>query len=106
MEIKLLSKTENPLLNRLEITAEVLHQGEPTPKRGDVRKLLAAQLGAEENTVTIKKLDSTFGTKSKLIATIYKDRASLDKLEPKYIVGRETGQKKKPGAKKEAAPAK
>lgn len=105
MEIKILDKIENPLLNRTEIKAEVLHQGEPTPKRGDVRKLLAAQTGAEENVVVVRQLDSVFGVKSKLIAMIYKDRAQLEKLEPKHIIGREIGQKKKPGAKKAVAKA-
>jgi len=106
MEIKILNKHENPLMNRTEITAEILHQSEPTPKRNDVRKLLAAQLGHEEKLVVITQIDTTFGLKSKLTASVYKDTAHMEKIEPKYIQGREKGQKLKPGKKAEAAEAK
>jgi len=106
MEIKILYKTENPLFHRTEISAEVLHQGEATPKRGDVRKLLAAQLGADDTLVVIRQMDPTFGTKAKLTAMVYKDKAQLTSTEPKYIIGRETGQKLKPTGKAKAAPAK
>lgn len=101
MEIKILDKIENPLLNRTEIKAEVLHRGEPTPKRGEVRKLISAQLGSEENLVVVRKLESVFGNKSKLVVMVYKDAAHLEKTEPKYIIGREKGQKLKPGKKGE-----
>ncbi|MFH0869306.1 MAG: 30S ribosomal protein S24e [archaeon] len=102
MEIKILNKHENPLMNRTEITAEILHQSEPTPKRNDVRKLLAAQLGHEEKLVVIKKIGTEFGMKSKLTANVYHDSGHMEKIEPKYIIGREKGQKLKPGKKEEA----
>ncbi len=66
MELKILEKIDNPLLKRTKIIAEVLHQGLPTPKRTEIRKLLAAQLGADENLVVVRQLDPTFGSKSKL----------------------------------------
>lgn len=103
MEIKILNKHENLLLNRTEIDAEISHINEATPKRNDVRKLLAAQLGAEEALTIIKKIEPVFGNKSKLRVTIYKDAKQLEKIEPKYIIGREKGQKLKPGKKEPAA---
>jgi len=102
MEIKILNKIENPLMNRTEITAEISHVGATTPKRTEVRKLISAQLGAEENLTVIQKIEPTFGNKSKLQVTIYKDLKQLEKIEPKYILGREKGQKLKPGKKEEA----
>jgi len=101
MEIKILDKHENPLMNRTEIKAEVMHAGAATPKRGEVRKLIAAQLGAEENLTVVKKLEPTFGNKSKLQVMIYQDAKQMEKIEPKYIIGREKGQKLKPGKKSE-----
>jgi small subunit ribosomal protein S24e len=93
MEIKILDKIENPLLKRTKIIADVLYSGAPTPKRNEVRKLLAAQLGSEEALLVIKQLNPKFGPKAKLTAILYKEKAQLDALEPKYIIGRETGQK-------------
>ena len=95
MEIKILNKTENALFNLTEITAEVAHEGAATPKRADVRKLLAAQLGAEENRLALRQIDTPFSTKSKIIAVLYKTKEDLQRAEPKYIVGRDTGAKKK-----------
>ena len=107
MEIKVLEKIESPLLKRTKIIAEVLYPGAPTPKRGDVRKLLAAQLGAEEALVVVRQLEPTFGPKAKLTALQYKDRAQLESIEQKHIIGREKGQKVKPtGKTKAAGPAK
>jgi len=101
MEIKILEKHENPLMNRTEITAEISHLSASTPKRGDVRKLIAAQLGADETLTVVRKIEPTFGNKSKLLVIIYKDAKHLEKTEPKYIQGREKGQKLKPGKKSE-----
>ena len=100
MELKISNKVENQLLNRTEITGEVLHAGAATPKRIDVKKLLAAQLGADESLLTIRKVNTPFGAKSKLTAMLYKDKATLEKFEPKYVIGRDTGNKKKRVGKK------
>ena len=105
MELKVTNKTENKLLNRTEIEAAVLYAGEPTPKRKDLRKLLAAQIGADESLLSLQKLSTGMGAKGKLFAMLYKSKEDLQKTEPKYIIGRETGQKKKPGAKATAKKA-
>ncbi len=104
MELKISNKFENKLLNRTEIEAAVLHAKEPTPKRGEMRKLLAAQLGAEESLLVIRKFSTKLSAAGKLTAMLYKSKEDLQKTEPKYIIGRETGQKKKPGAKAAAKP--
>ncbi len=95
MDLKILNKLENALLNRTEITAEVSHEGAATPKRADVRKLLAAQLGADETCLALRKIDTPFSTRSKITAALYKTKEELQKTEPKYVIGRDTGQKKK-----------
>ncbi|MBI4095883.1 MAG: hypothetical protein HY438_03425 [DPANN group archaeon] len=99
MELKILSKHENKLLNRIEIEASVSFANEITPKRKDMKKLLAAQLGADESLLIIKKFSATLGTNAKLFANLYKSKEEMQKREPKYVVGRETGQKKKPVGK-------
>jgi ribosomal protein S24E len=101
MEISIKSKTENPLMNRTEIQAVVSYAASPTPKRGEVRKLLAAQLGADENLLVIRKLKPKFGSHADCLAILYKSKEDLDKTEPEHIRGREAGQKKKPGKKEE-----
>ena len=97
MEIKISNKTENKLLDRTEIEAEIINDKAATPKRNEVRKLLAAQLGADEQLLIIKKIAQSFGSAVKLSAMLYKTKEELQKYEPKYMIGRETGQKKKPG---------
>ncbi len=105
MELKISNKFENKLLNRIEIEASVLHAKEPTPKRAEMRKLLAAQLGADESLLVIRKFSSKIGAGGRLLAMLYKSKEDLQKTEPKYIIGRETGQKMRAKAKALAAPS-
>ena len=95
MEIRILNKKENVFFSRTEIDAEVLHAGQPTPKRTEAKKLLAAQLGADETLLLIRNMTTNFSDRAKMKAVLYKDQAHLDKNEPKYIIGRNTGAKKK-----------
>ncbi|MEM2873899.1 MAG: 30S ribosomal protein S24e [Candidatus Nanoarchaeia archaeon] len=93
MEVKILDKKDNLFFNRTEIFAEINHQGLPTPKRAEVRKLLAEVLGASSELLVIRRCKSQFGFKAVCEAMLYKSKQDLEKFEPKYIIGRETGQK-------------
>ncbi len=99
MELKIINKAENKLLNRTAIEASVSYAKEITPKRKDLRKLLAAQLGADESLLVIRQFSATLGTSAKLFANLYKTKEDMQKREPKHIIGRETGNKKKPAGK-------
>ena len=105
MDVKILGKKDNLFFNRTHITAEVDHKDEATPKRTDVRKALAASLNANSELLCVRTLKSQFGFKAKCTAVLYKTKEDMQKYEPKYVIGRETGQKLHKVKKEAAAPA-
>ncbi|MEM0379173.1 MAG: hypothetical protein QW038_00415 [Nanopusillaceae archaeon] len=89
MEIKIIERNENKILDRDEIYAIIEHKNEATPKREDIKKKIAAMIGADENLVVIKKILSFYNQqKSRVWVNVYRDRNSMIKLEPKYILKR------------------
>jgi len=83
MKIQILKEKENKLLNRKEIDFKVAYDG-ATPRIGEVRKELIAQLHSKENLTIIDSIKSGFGAKSaKGYAKVYKDEEGL-KIEPKH----------------------
>lgn len=100
MKVSIIEKGENPLLKRLEIRFEVDHTGGPTPKRLDVRRELASQLGVPEDMVVIEKFATTYGRQvASGIARAYDSRERLEELEPKYLLERglpKEGEEEKP----------
>jgi small subunit ribosomal protein S24e len=89
MKVSVIKKDENPLLKRLEVRFEVDHEGGPTPKRLDVRKELAGQLGVPEDMVVIEKFATMYGRQiASGIARAYDSKERLEELEPKYLLGR------------------
>ncbi len=96
MDIEILGKVENLILNRIEITADICHEGQPTPTRTEIRKQLAAELEADKNLLVIKIVDTGFGGSSRCIANLYKSKEELEKIEAEHILKRE--EKVKPAA--------
>jgi len=89
MEIKIINRKENKLLNREEIYAIVEHPGEPTPKREDLRKKIAAMVGSNEDVTVIVKILSSYRLPvSKVWVNIYTDKDTMKKLEANYILKR------------------
>ena len=102
MDIKILEKKENKLLNRLEVRFAVDHSGKPTPKREEIRKKLCALLNCKENTMIIKKLITPFGKNITIgKANVYKSHDDLKKVEPKYLIKRDFPEKEKEKPKEE-----
>ena len=107
MEIKNIDKKENKLLNRTEIIAEVHHSKGPTPKRLDLKRQIAAKVGANEDLLVIKKIEPTFGSKTLVYANVYPSVEELNKIEQKHIQKRlEKAKKKLESKAKKAAEAK
>jgi ribosomal protein S24E len=106
MEAKITGKKEDLFFNRTEISAEILHQGVPTPRRAEAKKLLAEALGAHADLLVIRRCKSQFGFKALCDLMLYKTKEDLEKFEPKYIKGRESGQKLHKTKEAKAAPAK
>ena len=61
MKIKIVNKTENKLLERTEIKAEIDHQGEAVPTRDTVLARVAAEINKERNQVVLIKMEARFG---------------------------------------------
>jgi len=95
MEIKNIDKKENKLLNRTEVIAEVQHSKSPTPKRLDLKRQIAAKLGTNEELLVIKKIESTFGSITRVYANVYPSAKELNKIEQKHILKRLEKAKKK-----------
>jgi len=106
MEVKITDKKDNLFFNRTEITAEINHQGIPTPKRAEARKAIAESLGANADLLVVRKCKSQFGFKALCEAMLYKTKEDLEKFEPKYVKGMEAGQKLHKTKEAKAAPAK
>lgn len=83
MKIQILKEKENKLLNRKEINFKVAYDA-ATPRIGEVRKELIAQLHSKESLTIIDSIKGGFGSKSaKGYAKVYKDEESL-KIEPAH----------------------
>ena len=86
MEIEIVEKKDNPLLNRLEVTFVVSHPKSQTPKRNEVKDILAGSLGVKKEVVIIDNMEPTFGKPSTYgYAKIYKTVEDARKVEPIYI---------------------
>lgn len=90
MEIKVTEIRENKLLGRKEIYFDVIHEGEPTPSRADVKGKLAAMLDLDPNTMVLQYIRSYFGSHvSKGYAKAYETRERMLYIEPEYILLRD-----------------
>ncbi|AIF68598.1 30S ribosomal protein S24 [Palaeococcus pacificus DY20341] len=90
MEIRIIETKENPLLGRKEIYFEVIHEGEPTPSRKDVKGKLVAMLDLNPETTVIQYIRSYFGSKvSKGYAKAYESKERMMYIEPEYILKRD-----------------
>jgi len=110
MDIKNITKKENKLLNRTEAVIEINHPGEATPNRIALIKQIAAKLNTKEELIALKRVESTFDTKTFIHIHIYPSVDDLKKTEPKHILTRLEQTKKKHEEKlkkaKEAAASK
>lgn len=81
MEIEIVSKKENKLLERIEINGLIKYESN-VPTRNDVRSHLAKLFECDEDLVIVKKIEPKYGLhEAKLEANIYKDSSLIKKLE-------------------------
>ncbi len=98
MELRVLERRENPLMEREEVRFEVLHAGEPTPSREALRPQLASQLGADGGMLVIWRLRTHQGSsRTRGLAHLYRSEEALRRFAPKHLLRR--GVKKEEGAK-------
>ncbi|HIH33765.1 hypothetical protein J4454_02785 [Candidatus Pacearchaeota archaeon] len=79
LSIEIVEKKENPLLDRVEITARV--HAEKTPSKEQVKEALVSALKASAEDVILKNVLSSFGSHEfKIIAYLYKNKETMQKL--------------------------
>lgn len=86
MELKLIEKKQNPLLERTELVFELDAKNNPTPKEEDVKKeiIQKEKISEEENPVEIKGIYPKFGTTKAIVhAYIYSSPKALEALKKK-----------------------
>jgi ribosomal protein S24E len=104
MNVNILSTTENKLLERKEVQAEVSFDA-ATPKRAELKTAVSHKIGANPELVVIRSVSGMFGRKTvKVIVHAYSKKETLVATEPVHIKVRE-GLMPKPEKKKKAAPA-
>ncbi|MGV8144187.1 MAG: 30S ribosomal protein S24e [Methanothermobacter sp.] len=87
MEINIIQKTENPLLDRTEVKFDCEYQGESTPKILEVKNRLVAVLDVDKNLLVVDKLKPQFGEGKAIgYAKIYDSSESLSTIERQHVV--------------------
>lgn len=87
MEIEILSKRENPWLDRLEVRFRVNHPKEPTPERSALRAALTKELQASKGVLILDFARSTFGRhESTGYAKLYSSEERARAVETKPIL--------------------
>jgi small subunit ribosomal protein S24e len=108
MEIEVLDKKVNPLMNRTEVKFKIAHDAGGTPTRKDVREAIAKKMGSSKDKVVVDHLRTLFGRAETLgYAKVYKTKKDAqteetDKMKKKH--GLIEAKKKKEEAE-EAKPA-
>jgi ribosomal protein S24E len=85
MSVDIKSKTDNKLLSRKEIEAEVTFDG-PTPKREELRQAISAKIGANPDLTVLREVKNTYGRKAvSVVAHAYSSKETLMQTEPEHI---------------------
>jgi len=106
MKVNIISKKQNPLLKRKEVTFSVDHaQNGGTPSRVEVSKQLASLLQTKPEMVYIKNMETKTGQMIAIgKANVYDSIEQGKLMEPKHITARNALPEKpeKPQASEEA----
>ncbi len=87
MELKIESKNNNKLHDRLETSFLISHEGNPTPTRVQVREELAKVLKKDKELIVIQLIRTCFGQgKSVGKAHVYNKKEVMLRNEPKYLL--------------------
>ena len=87
MEIEILKKHDNMLLERVEIDFKIKHAGENTPSRDAVRDSLKEILNIGKDTLVVDTFEGSFGKgETKGFAKVYKSLEKAKYIEEKHIL--------------------
>ncbi len=103
MELQVVTKKENPLLKRVEVTFKAIHKAEATPTRDAIRSELAKLLKAGKDAVVVDRSVSSFGRyETTGYAKIYKSKEEALAVERPHILVRNKLKEAEVKEKKEA----
>ena len=89
MNINIVEKKENPLLERLEVSFEIEHPGEKTPTRDSVKAKLVDLLKANKESVVVDNMNSDFGRmRTSGYAKVYNTPEAAQRIEREHILAR------------------
>ena len=89
MEIKILSKIENPLLNRTEIEFECDYPSEGTPNLLDVKHKIVALEDSSNDLLVVDNMKPSYGaTKAVGLAKVYDSVEKLQEIEAKAVIAK------------------
>ena len=89
MKIKIVKKTENKLLDRVELDVVIEHQGEPVPTRDAVLSRVAAEVNRDKNQVVLIKMQAKYGIGiSNAIIHAYDSQERAIEVEREYLLKR------------------
>lgn len=89
MEVKIVSKKDNPLLKRKEVQFIIEHKQGKTPVRLDIKRSIASELQVTDKLVFIKRMNTMTGTNTSVgFANVYASEAQAKLIEPEYIIKR------------------
>lgn len=111
MKLTISKQSENPILKRTEIEADLVFTG-PTPSKDTVKNEIASQTKASADLVEIKEINTTFGHQfAKARVYVYKDvesKKEMVELNKKQIEkakkAKEAPKEEKPAEKPKNAP--
>lgn len=85
MEMEILEKKQNAILNRAEVKFKITHAKEPSPNRDAARDKLALLQNVKKEQVIVDSLDTTFGKNITTgYAKVYPDKETAMKVEREY----------------------
>ncbi|MCD6348062.1 MAG: 30S ribosomal protein S24e [Candidatus Korarchaeota archaeon] len=92
MELEVIKRRENPLLQREEIIARVRFRG-GTPSRKEIREAIAKEIGKPIGNLFIRRIVTEYGKEeAKVYAMAYNSRAFALLIEPDHIIKRNEGE--------------
>lgn len=103
MKVEIVSKMDNKLMDRVEVTFKADHDGEATPARDAVRTALAGALGVQKDRVVLSDMRSNYGLgSSEGYAKVYSSVDAAKKTESNHLLVRNGLAEKKQKAAKTA----
>ena len=89
MKIEIVNKTENKLLERIEVEAKVDHLGQAVPTRDAFLSKIAALMNKERNQVVLIKMESKYGVgRSTAFVHVYETTERAIAVEKEYLLKR------------------